>query len=347
MRHPPFTWRLAGAGTLDALEDVGRRAPATLVRMTTGCGGRRGRLPAPGGPASSPPTRPPRARRVDPWPLAWALVFSPFVLVGLSLAVTDLVQVAATGQPLSSSEGLVGLLAAGTLLALLGVGVARTPAPLVAFAGWASVVGVLQTVPADVPLVVVRTTWRGSAAAMGWCLFPACVWTIAVGGAAAAVLAHRARRGRARGTPAPDRVANANILISVLLAATADAALLWTAPRDTTAVAARGLAGLAADSAARPVGLVAAAALGAIAVLSYRSSMGAQIAAWAVMVVPSLVVVPLVSSFSGWVATPGASLATAVGLASPVITGLGLMLAGTSLAVHWARGTTLRRASAG
>lgn len=293
--------------------------------------------------------RPGAARRgVDFWPCAWTLVFSPFVLVGLSLAVTDLVQVAASGQPLSSSEGLVGLLMAATLLAMLGWGVARTPQPLLIFAGWASIAAVLQLAPIAVPLVAVRLTWRESAEAMRWCLFPLSVWAIAAGAASAAVLAHRARRCLAPGARVPsppERVVTENTVISTLLALLADGALLWSAPRDTTAVAARGLAGLSASSAATPAGLIAAGALGAVAVLAYRSSIGAQIAAWGAMIVPSLVIVPFVSTFNGWVAAPGAPLATAVGVSAPVATGLGLMLSGTSMAVHFARGTTLRGAT--
>lgn len=304
----------------------------------------------------------------------FAFFFTPIALGMLGLAVTDSQSVAAVGQPLSSSVSMAGLLISTVLLGLIAVNADESPTGMVVMTAWSLVIGVLQLlghtpVPAELFSSVSGSDTRAS---MLWCLYPVAVFAICLGATLATVEVRRravtalnqvdagnpAAGTEAEGAPAP-RDADARLEVvadvyapgpahyrervfvtvsSVILACVAVTALVWAAPSDTLPVAAHGLAGLVpAHPFGTLAGLVAAVCLGVVAWGTRWSLFGAEVVAVFLMVVPAYLVLPVWSTLSGRVATPGASVLTSLSMAAPVVTALGLTLAALGLGAHWTR----------
>lgn len=319
--------------------DLAGTMTGAAPRPSTGPGAPSGRAHTP---APTPRTVSTRAQHIRCG--VFAAFFAPIALAVLGLAVTDLQATAAVGQPLSSSEGMVGILVAALLLVLIGVNSEDSPAGMVVTTAAALVVGGLQMFGlTPLPgLALSGVSGADLVTALSWGLYPLSVLTICAGSTLAMLMGRR-QAGRAadnsRRRPlshSGERTAVAST--SMLLAAGAAACLVVAAPTDTIEVAAHGLPGILALHATRTLpALAAAALLGCVALGSRWSVMGTQVPAWLLMVLPGFFGVPVWMSLTGRVITPGPSPATAIGLAAPVVTALGLLLVTTSPGVHWAR----------
>ena len=143
------------------------------------------RGPAGAGPAvGAPPEEalvPSRAQRLRTG--AFALIFAPVALLLMGLAVTDLQVQTSLGQPLSSSEGLVGLLVATLLLALIAMNSEQSSAGMVVTTVVSAIVGALQMIGVGGgPLSRIVSAWGADVrAAMVWTLYPLCVFAICLG----------------------------------------------------------------------------------------------------------------------------------------------------------------------
>lgn len=343
-----------GAGTVPAASHPssapdGRPVGAVPGPVTTHVSGPRpATAPAPS-PVSAPapasaPREPRRAPRRHLRSAVFAAFFAPIALSILGLSVTDLQATAAVGQPLSSSEGIVGIMVSTLLLVLVGLNSEDSPSGMVVTSAAAVVVGLFQLVGV-VPLpgrTVSGVSGADLVAALSWGLYPLSVLSICLGATVAVFLG---RRRPADPDPeehdralAHGRERTAVASTSLALVGGAVAALLLAAPRDTTEVAARGLPGILVGHAPRPLfALLAAVLLGLVALGSRWSVLGTQVPAWLLMILPGLFAVPVWSTLTGVVITPGASHVTAVGLTAPVVTALGSLLVATSLGVHWMR----------
>lgn len=114
---------------------------------------------------------------------AFALLFAPIALVLMGLAVTDLQVQSSVGQPLSSSEGLVGLLVATLLLTLIAMNSDQSSAGMVVTTVASLVVGTLQILGVSGgPLSrIVSASGADVRAAMVWSLYPLGVSAICLG----------------------------------------------------------------------------------------------------------------------------------------------------------------------
>lgn len=300
---------------------------------------------------------------------AFALLFAPVALVLMGLAVTDLQVQSSVGQPLSSSEGLVGLLVATLLLTLIAMNSDQSSAGMVVTTVASLVVGTLQILGVSGgPLSrIVSASGADVRAAMVWSLYPLGVSAICLGVTLANVgqrrrvkdAVSRVRAGAPGGpgigatpgsgadtdledafgrSPRHLRARTMVILASLLLVLAASLALVWAAPDDTLEVARLGLPGILVGVTLDPLaGVVSAACLGIVAWSNRWSSLGPVLASWVLMIVPAYFVLPVWASLTGHVATPGASPLTALSLSAPVVTALGLVLTSMSLGVYWTR----------
>ncbi len=293
----------------------------------------------------------------------FAFLFAPIALGLLAEAVTDSMSVTAVGQPLSSSLGMIGLLVATLLLGLIAVNADESPAGMVVTTAWSLVIAILQ-LTGIMALPVGPVPFVSGAdmhAAMVWSLYPVTVFAICLG-ATLATFDVRRRALAAVNSPGPEvhleginDVFASNpthgrdrLLVtvgSVILTSVAVAALIWAAPSDTLPVAAHGLAGLSSHHhLAPPAALMAAVCLGIVAWGSRRSLFGAAFCGVFLMAVPAYLILPLRSTLTGRVATPGDSSLTSLSLAAPVITALGLSLSALALGAHWTRRHLLEEA---
>lgn len=273
----------------------------------------------------------------------YALIFSPIALVLLGSSMVDVQGQTAIGQPLASVEGLIGMALASILLALISMNCEESPAGMIVtsvvslFIGAAQFTGFLR-----IPLLQsTRIDALDMRAAVVWSLYPVSV-TVMTACAAIAIASAR-HAPTVVDADTPRRVLrehrHAWVTSATLpLALLAVVLTIMIAPDDTTSVAAHGLSGLSSSHPFIPVyGLVIALVFGCITLMSVHSLTGPQLVAWIVLVIPGYMLVPLWTSLTGKVATPGYSLSTQVSLAAPVLTALGLVLATTSVGVHWAR----------
>lgn len=292
----------------------------------------------------------------------FALVFAPIALVVLGLSVTDTQAMAAVGQPLSSSVATVGVLISTVLLGLIAANSDESPVGMIVTTAWSFIIGALQLLGlSHVPSSLLSpVSGPDTAAAMRWCLYPLAVFMICLMSTLAVVAVRRRAvliRGEAQaGSPnlLADRLSELTdayargpvhhrervvvLASSVVLTCAAVICLVWAAPSDTTAAAAAGLHGMVQGLDHRLLASAAAAlCLGGVAWGSRWSVFGAQVCAVALMVVPFALVLPVWSSLSGNVATPGVSALTSVSMAAPVITALGLVVGAMSLGAHWTR----------
>jgi len=293
----------------------------------------------------------------------FALLFAPVALGMLGLAVTDSMSVTAVGQPLSSSLGMIGLLVSTLLLGLIAVNADESPAGMIVMTAWSLVIGILQLLGIT-PLpagLVSSVSGPDTQAAMVWCLYPVAVFAICLG-ATLATFDVRRRAIAAVNNQGPDAHLEAiddvfapgpahgrdRLIVtvsSVILTSVAVTALIWAAPSNTLPVAAHGLAGLSSEHPlAVPAALTAAVCLGIVAWGSRRSLFGAVFSGVFLMAVPAYLILPLRSTLTGRVATPGDSPLTSLSLACPVITALGLALSALALGAHWTRRRLLEEA---
>ncbi len=280
---------------------------------------------------------------------AFAVFFAPLALLLLGSSMVDIQLRTATGQPLASVEGMIGLAMGAALLALVSINCDMSSSGLFVATATSVPVGILQVLGlVRVPgLFATLMSKNDLAAAVQWNLYPLAVTLILLGAALAVHSTHRAAEGEPASCPAdPARTRARHQRIRAIVATTVLPLVLTAmvlyfriAPRDVTRVAAEGLSGiLRGHELNLPAALVAAGLLFLVALSSKWSMTGSQVLAWAVLVFPAYLLLPVWATLTGHVVTPGTEgVETGMSLVAPVIATLGLVLATSTMGVHWAR----------
>ncbi len=282
----------------------------------------------------------------------FALVFAPAALVLLGSSMADVQAQTAIGQPLASVEGLIGMVLAAVLLALVSMNCDESPAGMIVAFAVSIAVGAAQNAGLLAIPILQASSIDGAdmSAAVTWSLYPLAVAVVIGGAALALVLASRSTADSPAGAPLRAILEHRHAWVASLALPAAFVAVLLlirAAPNDTTGVATAGLSALHSPEAGDwLLALAAAGLLGLVALMSPFSLTGPQAASWVLMVLPGYMLLPLWSSITGAVVTPGPSRGTSVALAAPVVAALGLVLGTTTIGVYWARLRALARTTA-
>ena len=279
----------------------------------------------------------------------FAFVFAPIALVFMGSSMTDVQSLTAAGQPLASVEGLIGLALASTLFALIAMNCDDSSAGMFVAFGWSLVIGAAQMAGyLQVPMLMKSPARpHDMLAAMSWSMYPVAMAAI-LAASAVTVKSVRVRAGETTRMPLARSHRSAfGASVALPAAAVVFAVYVYIAPNNSVRVAHEGLIGLVSSYEYHPaMALAGAGALAAMALSARWSITGTQLGAWAVLVMPSYLVVPVWASLTGKVVVPGRSPITQLLVAAPVLTALGLTVATTSLGTLWSRTKALRALSA-
>lgn len=273
----------------------------------------------------------------------YALVFAPVALIFMGSSMADLQAQAAVGLPLASVEGLIGVALATIILALVSLNCEESPAGMYVTSALSIPIGLSQAagylrVPLLQSTIFDLPDMRSSVL---WSLYPLSV-TLITGCAAVALTYARYPAVKIDSlVPYPAITGHRHTWVASLsIPATLIASVLFVlaAPNDTSAVSANGLSALepAAGTHALET-IIAAILLGLTALVARFSLTGPQAGAWLIMAIPTYMLVPLWSSITGSVVTPGPSVTTQLALASPVIASLGCLLGASTMGIYVAR----------
>ncbi len=270
----------------------------------------------------------------------FAFIFAPVALVFLGSSMVDVQALAAVGQPLASVEGLIGMALASLLLALIALNCEESSAGMVVPIVWSIVVGAAQFLGvARLPLLMKSSVGAADMfAGVLWCMYPVCL-SLILGACALTIKSVRVRAGKSTRVPLA-RVHRHGFGTTVALPAAVAAGTLMVAaaPSDTTNVAAMGLEGVTEGFEPMHWLALGAGVAFAVLVVSARWSItGTQIATWAILVLPSYVVLPVWASLTGNVIVPGSSVLTKFSLACTPLAALGMATGCASMGVLWAR----------
>lgn len=279
----------------------------------------------------------------------FAFIFAPVALVFLGSSMVDVQALAAVGQPLASVEGLIGMALASLLLALIALNCEESSAGMVVTFVWSLAVGVAQFLGvARLPLLMKSSVGREDMlAGVLWCMYPVCL-SLILGACALTIKPVRVRAGKDTRMPLARVHRHAfGTTIALPAAVAAGVLMVGAAPSDSTNVAAMGLEGILEGHTLAPLFALGAGLAFALLVVSARWSItGTQIATWAILVLPSYVVLPVWASLTGNVIVPGSSVLTKFSLAAPPLAALGMATGCASMGVLWARIRALKKLDA-
>ena len=238
---------------------------------------------------------------------------------------------------------------ASLLLALIALNCEESSAGMVVTFVWSLAVGVAQFLGvARLPLLMKSSVGREDMlAGVLWCMYPVCL-SLILGACALTIKSVRVRAGKDTRMPLA-RVHRHAFGTTVALPAAIAAGVLMVgaAPSDSTNVAAMGLEGILEGHTLAPLFALGAGLAFALLVVSARWSItGTQIATWAILVLPSYVVLPVWASLTGNVIVPGSSVLTKFSLAAPPLAALGMATGCASMGVLWARIRALKKLDA-
>lgn len=279
----------------------------------------------------------------------FALLASPVAIALLGASVVSVESASAVGQPMSSTLGLLGMGVAAVLLGLVALNSEDSTVGMVVATAFAAVIGLLQMLGLVPGVTLLGASQVASIVTMGWSFHPFVVFVLL--GSASAVMHWVRSNGLRRlssacGDEVVERPASAGRgrvrsiagAASMVCGALIVLLLVRAAPVDTTAVASRGIGGLAwVPGESAVLGLAAALCMMGIVVCARWSVIAVQVVAWVFLVVPACFLIPLWASLTGAVPTPGVSASTAVLLACPVLSAWGLALAALGLGPLWVR----------
>lgn len=304
-----------------------------------------------------------------------AFVLAPIALVSIMASLGSILSWAARGQPLSSTEGVVGLTLGTLMLALIGASATRTSWGLAMVTAWSalllaaltglhllglSVHSLAVLAPSDSARILLLQL-VGPAI---WSGMPTLIFTISLCGTVAASLARAQRRLElhpewprppridpgflngdadwfaAPGAPMSRTRTRAHLMVlavDLLLGVAAWFCLLSMAPTDVSGVAVYGPLALSFQT-VRSLPMLGLVVIFALLTLSTAwSTLGNLCTSCLVMILPGLLLIPSLSSLAGTVAAPGAPLATAAALAAPVMACYGLVSLSLTVGIHWVR----------
>ena len=277
-------------------------------------------------------------------PAIFAVIFAPLALILMGMSLADLQARAAIGVPLASVEGMIGMAFSAILLAMISINCERNSIGMFIAATWALAIGFLQTfgyLEVHV-LVASNLSTNDISAAQTWNLYPICVAAILFGGGVALALTHRAREN----SPDSDQLVSfqrhqgeriAVAVASLPLGVIAVVLLVRCAPADSLPMAASGLHAVIAQTPMHTSeGIAVAVMLGLITLVSRWSMIGPQVVAW-VYIIPAFLLIPVGTSLSGAVVTPGKSMGTQILMSASTISAYGMILAASTLGIYWAR----------
>lgn len=281
----------------------------------------------------------------------FSAVFSPVALIIMGFAVADTQAATAQGQPLSSSEGTVGIVITTLLLALVAANSDESSAGLAVTTVSAVIVGAGQLTGAlRAPLWMgIAMSEADSLTSMRWSLYPICVVFICLGATVATIATRRwtvhatlreleqasaesSQGGSSRVRPFNGQFHNARnrtwvAVFSCVALILGCIMMMVAAPEESLRVASQGLEGLMAENTFRPVpALICALCFGLVAWISQWSTSGPIVASSVLVVIPFSFLIPLWSSLTGAVVTPHSPATTQISLAAPVLSALGLLL---------------------
>lgn len=303
-----------------------------------------------------------------------AFFLAPLAILMLSTSLNSMLYWAAKGQPLSSTEGVVGVVFSSLLFLTIGITVTRTSVGIGVTAGWAAVLSVATGVlnmftgsPQPIGLVgevELATYLFQLTGPSSWSGLPLLIFVISSCATLATWMARAQRRleirpltssslymdpnllhGDADWFAAPGTLlspARARVHLFVLIADLALGVAVWVftlalAPTDISAVAIYGSLALSFHSVA-PLPMIGLLITFALLTLSAGwSTLGNLVTSLLLLVLPGLLLVPSITSLAGTVATPGDPLATSAALASPVIAACGLVSLSLTSGIHWVR----------
>lgn len=277
-------------------------------------------------------------------PAIFAVIFAPLALILMGMSLADLQARAAIGVPLASVEGMIGMAFSAILLAMISINCERNSIGMFIAAAWALVIGFLQTFGYLRVhfLVASNLSTNDISAAQTWNLYPICVAAILFGGGVALALTHRAREN----SPDSDQLVSfqrhqgeriAVAVASLPLGVIAVVLLVRCAPADSLPMAASGLHGVIAQNPMHTSeGIAVAVMLGLITLVSRWSMIGPQVVAW-IYIIPAFLLIPVGTSLSGAVVTPGKSMGTQILMSASTISAYGMIIAASTLGIYWAR----------
>ncbi|MDO5728613.1 MAG: hypothetical protein Q4P71_03185 [Actinomycetaceae bacterium] len=257
-----------------------------------------------------------------------AALLSPVALALLYNSVGLLQAVGATGTPLGSPGGQLGLLVSAILIALISHSSRWSTIGPAALTFWAGAFAV----------VLMYETWSSSSqspseieALLQWSQLPTIVFFICCAATLATRFVRRRREhGELRGSRS--KYEGLMITISAFLLSFAILVLLYAiAPRTVAPLIIR-TPEFMSPPGANTVLLAPGIALIAFVItwLATRSVLGVQLAAWIVLLIPGIVLVPLITTLSGAIATPGQPDSIALAMTMPVAGVVGLVIAVTT-----------------
>lgn len=255
-------------------------------------------------------------------------ILSPIALGLLYNSVGLLQAVGATGTPLGSPGGQLGLLVSAVLIALISHSSRWSTIGPSALTFWAAVFAI----------TIVYETWFSSytmisevEALLQWSQLPLVVFFVCL----AATLATRyVRRKKDDGHLAVERSKYEGLMVTVSAVLLAVALLILVyalAPQSAGPLIIRstrefGSPGLNTALIAFAVSLIAFL----LTWLATRSVVGVQLAVWAILLIPCIVLIPLLTTLTGMIATPDNPRAIALAMTMPVVGTIGLVIAVTT-----------------
>ncbi|MDO5722010.1 MAG: hypothetical protein Q4P06_05665 [Actinomycetaceae bacterium] len=270
-----------------------------------------------------------------------AFVLSPITLWLLFVSVISQQSVAATGLPLGSPGGQLGMLLATVGLLIISQTARWSSTGFFTLAGWSGAFYLFLTVRfTAIPLPPLA---EGDEL-LFWCRLPLLVFVIALG---AGIATRRVRRLASQEppvapTPSADQDPHSSqistekrawplTILCVLIASVIAALILSIAPRTSEPlILHRPDLYLNTSTESTLVVLLAAAALFVLTWLAGFSVVSVQVGAWAVLLLPGLVVIPLIVTSAELMPTPENEPLVALSFALPVVGAVGAVVAATT-----------------
>lgn len=303
-----------------------------------------------------------------------AFFVAPLAILILSVSLNSMLYWAAKGQPLSSTEGVLGLVISALLFFAIGLSAVRTSIGIAVTAGWAATFSIAAGAVAmifDSPVSLLsnlKTNFAVTALQLigpsAWSGLPSMIFAISASATLATWIARESRRQEIRpsggshlrlspgllngdadwfaapGSPlSPSRT---RVHIGVLIADLVFGVLAWVsimflAPTDISAVAVHGALALTFQQVSMLPLLGVIFAFTLLSLSTGWSTLGNLITSVFLFIMPGLLLIPVVTSLAGTVATPGDATSTSLALASPVMAACGLVSLALTSGIHWVR----------
>lgn len=257
-----------------------------------------------------------------------AFFTSPLIMWLVLSAIISLQSVGATGLPLGSPGGQLSILLATIGMLIISQTARWSPMGLFILSGWAAAFAFYVTVSMESPLL---PHLFQDQALLRWCYFPVLIFTICL---AAALATRRTGRQRLASSLQPTTCTHWTWPMTLLaggLALVVNGMVFYLAPRTVAPlVMQQPDRYLTLEPTQGILLLLLIAAVFTLTWLANLRPLPIQVAAWVLMLLPGLVVIPLFTTVAGWMPTPDNELAASLALSMPVIGTLGATIVATT-----------------